>query len=161
VNRPAFGALVARFDTAVDKAVDRVRSSALDRIVYPLSSAADQSILWHICGGGQALARGSDLNRAVRFSAAMAFESALVNGPVKLAFGRLRPVDLEAVEYRSGLRRPVTSSFPSGHATAAFCAATLLSGGSGPERAAWYGLAAAVAATLVYVRMNDASDVVE
>ena len=46
-------------------------------------------------------------------------------------------------------------SFPSGHATAAFCAATLLGGGVG-----WYTLAAAVAATRVYVRLHHASDVV-
>ena len=48
----------------------------------------------------------------------------------------------------------MTSSFPSGHATAAFCAATLLGGGAG-----WYALAAAVAATRVYVRLHHASDV--
>ena len=58
-----------------------------------------------------------------------------------------------------GLRRPITSSFPSGHATAAFCAATLLSKGS---RAAplWYVLAAMVASTRVYVRLHHTSDIV-
>ena len=54
-----------------------------------------------------------------------------------MVFGRVRPVDFTEVEFRHGLRRPVTSSFPSGHATAAFCAATLLGGGAG-----WYALAA-------------------
>ena len=72
----------------------------------------------------------------------------------KGAFRRVRPVDLDTVEFRHGLRRPITSSFPSGHATAGFCAATLLGGG------AWYGVAAAVAATRVYVRLHHASDVV-
>jgi undecaprenyl-diphosphatase len=154
VSSPGPRALVARFDAAVDRAVDRVRSPALDRIVYPLSSAADHGILWHVCGAAQALTRGGDVRGAARFSAAMGLESALTNGPVKMLFGRLRPVDLSTVEFRYGLRRPVTSSFPSGHATAAFCAATLLGGG------AWYGLAAAVAATRVYVRLHHASDVV-
>jgi undecaprenyl-diphosphatase len=154
VNRPDARALVARFDAAVDRAFDRVRAPALDAIMYPLSSAADHSILWHLCGAAQALTRDGDLRGAARFSAAMGLESALTNGPVKLLFRRLRPVELSAVEFRSGLRRPVTSSFPSGHATAAFCAATLLGGG------AWYGLAAAVAATRVYVRLHHASDVV-
>jgi undecaprenyl-diphosphatase len=52
------------------------------------------------------------------------------------------------------MHRPITSSFPSGHATAAFCAATLLGGGPG-----WYALASAVSASRVYVRLHHASDV--
>jgi undecaprenyl-diphosphatase len=84
----------------------------------------------------------------------MGVESALTNGPVKSMFGRLRPADYSQIEFRHGLRRPITSSFPSGHATAAFCAATLLGGGG------WYAAAASVAATRVYVRLHHASDVV-
>ena len=59
------------------------------------------------------------------------------------------------IEFHHGLRRPITSSFPSGHATAAFCAASLLGGGPG-----WYALATTVAATRVYVRLHYTSDVV-
>ena len=154
MSRSPLAARVARFDTAVDRACDRLRSPLLDRIVYPLSSAADHSILWHGIGVTRALRAGGDLAGAARFSAALGIESALTNGPVKMVFGRLRPVDFTEVDFRYGLRRPVTSSFPSGHATAAFCAATLLGGGAG-----WYALAAAVAATRVYVRLHHASDV--
>jgi undecaprenyl-diphosphatase len=149
------GAAIARGDALVEAAVERVRSPALDRIVYRLSSAADHSLLWHALGAAQAIARGGDLRGAARFSAAMGVESALTNGPVKAAFGRLRPRDLGQVDYRYGLRRPITSSFPSGHATAAFCAAQLLGGGP-----VWYGLAAAVAGTRVYVGLHHTSDVV-
>ena len=149
------GAVITRGDALVDAAVGRLRSPALDRIVYSLSSAADHSLLWHAAGVAQAITRGGDFGAAARFSAAMGVESALTNGPVKAAFGRLRPRDLSEVEYHYGLRRPITSSFPSGHATAAFCAAQLLGGGVG-----WYGLAAAVAATRVYVGLHHASDVV-
>ena len=85
----------------------------------------------------------------------MGVESLLTNGAVKSLFRRVRPADYADIEFRHGLRRPITSSFPSGHATAAFCAATLLGGGP-----AWYALAAAVAATRVYVRLHHASDVV-
>ncbi|MGH8976581.1 MAG: phosphatase PAP2 family protein [Acidimicrobiia bacterium] len=155
MNRSSAAARVARFDTAVDRAVDRLRSPALDAIAYPLSSAADHSVLWHGIGAVRALLPPGDIEGALRFSAALGIESALTNGPVKLLFGRVRPVDFTQVEFRAGLRRPVTSSFPSGHATAAFCAATLLGGGW-----AWYSLAAAVAATRVYVRLHHASDVV-
>jgi undecaprenyl-diphosphatase len=151
---PRWRARIAVLDDTVDDAVARVRSPALDRVVYPLSSVADHSILWHLCGVVRATLRGGDFAGAARFSAAMGVESALTNGPVKLLFGRQRPVDLADIEFRYGLRRPVTSSFPSGHATAAFCAATLLGGG-----ASWYALATAVAATRVYVRLHHASDV--
>jgi undecaprenyl-diphosphatase len=153
VKRAEVRAFVARFDAAVDTAVERVRSPALDRVVYPLSSAADHSILWHAIGAARAIRRGGDLRQAARFSAALGVESALTNGPIKAAFGRIRPYDLAEVDYQYGLRRPITSSFPSGHATAAFCAARLLGGGP------WYVLAAAVAGTRVYVRLHHASDV--
>ena len=146
--------VIRAFDEAVDRAVARIRSPALDRVVYPLSSAADHSLLWHACGLARAIAGGGDLRFAARFSVAMGVESALTNGPVKAAFRRVRPVAYEELNFRHGLRRPVTSAFPSGHATAGFCAATLLGGGAG-----WYGLATVVAATRVYVRLHHASDV--
>jgi undecaprenyl-diphosphatase len=147
-------AQITAFDDAVDRAVDRLRSPALDGVMYRLSSAADHSLLWHACAVARSIARDGDVRFATRFSAAMGLESAITNGPVKALFGRLRPADYDEVEFRYGLRRPITSSFPSGHATAGFCAATLLGGGP------WYLLAGCVAATRVYVRLHHASDVV-
>jgi undecaprenyl-diphosphatase len=85
----------------------------------------------------------------------MAVESLVTNGVVKNAFMRVRPAAYEDLVFSYGLRRPITSSFPSGHATAAFCAARLLGDGAG-----WYALAVAVASTRVYVRLHHASDVV-
>lgn len=148
-------AKVTAFDDAVDKWFDGVRSPVADRVVYRLSSAADHSLVWHTVGTLQALVRGGDLERAARFSLAMGVESALTNGAVKSLFRRVRPAEYDAIEFHHGLRRPITSSFPSGHATAAFCAATLLGGGP-----LWYGAAAAVASTRVYVRLHHASDVI-
>ena len=146
---------IAAFDAAVDRRVDAFRTPAVDKVAYRLSSAADHSLLWHTCGAAVALARGGDLEWAARFSVALGIESALTNGAVKSLFRRIRPADYADIEFHHGLRRPVTSSFPSGHATAAFCAAVLLGGGPG-----WYGAASAVAATRVYVRLHHASDVV-
>ncbi len=145
---------IARLDDAVDHVLDRVRGPGLDGVVYRLSSAADHSLLWQACGAAVALARGGDTRFAARFGAAMAGESLLTNGAVKTVFRRVRPAEYDDIDFHHGLHRPVTTSFPSGHATAAFCAATLLGGGSG-----WYALAAAVAATRVYVRLHHASDV--
>jgi undecaprenyl-diphosphatase len=148
-------ARIAAFDAAVDRRFDDFRTPAVDRVAYRLSSAADHSLLWHTCGAALALARGGDLEWAARFSTAMGIESALTNGAIKSLFRRIRPADYADIEFHHGLRRPITSSFPSGHATAAFCAAVLLGGGPG-----WYGAASAVAATRVYVRLHHASDVV-
>lgn len=145
---------IIRFDLAVDRAINRVRSPALDRIAYRLSSAADHSLLWDLCGAATAIARGDDVAFAARFVGAMGVESLLTNGVVKLAFRRVRPAAYENIVFSYGLHRPITTSFPSGHATAAFCAARLLGGGPG-----WYTLAAAVASTRVYVRLHHASDV--
>jgi len=147
-------AKIAAFDAAVDGWFDRIRSPAADRVAYRLSSAADHSLVWHALGALQGLARGGDLERAARFSLAMGAESLVTNGLVKSVFGRVRPADYDDIAFHHGLRRPITSSFPSGHATAAFCAATLLGGGP-----IWYGAGAAVAATRVYVRLHHASDV--
>ena len=102
--------------------------------------------------GGSRLSRG-DVAFAARFAAAMGAESLITNGAVKSLFGRIRPREYADIDFHHGLRRPITSSFPSGHATAAFCAATLLGGGP------WYALATGVAATRVYVRLHHASDV--
>jgi undecaprenyl-diphosphatase len=56
-------------------------------------------------------------------------------------------------------RQPITSSFPSGHATAAFCAATLLA--ENEERApAYYALGTVVALSRIHTKIHHASDVV-
>lgn len=150
---------IERFDQQVNEGLERLRSPALDRIFYPLSSAADHSLLWLILGTTRAL-RKNDVRIAVRFAAAMGFESALTNGPIKTIFDRRRPpagaVVSDPLPY--GMHRPITSSFPSGHATAGFTAAMLLSRPG--RRAPWFVLAAAVASSRVYVRMHFASDVI-
>jgi undecaprenyl-diphosphatase len=56
------------------------------------------------------------------------------------------------------MHRPISSSFPSGHAASAFTAAMLLAGG--PATPLWFALAATVAASRVYTRMHHTSDVV-
>lgn len=150
---------IARFDDAVDRAFDRVRGhEPSDRIVYAVSELADFSLLWHLVGWTQAL-RGSDddLEAAVRLSAWLAVESAIVNGGVKSLFKRERPVYQGERPHR--LRVPLTTSFPSGHASAAVVSALLLS-----ERSkAWplyWGLAGFVAASRIHVRIHYASDVI-
>jgi undecaprenyl-diphosphatase len=148
---------IDRFDAAVERTVETVRTPTLDAVMYPVSSSADHSLLWFIVGTALSVQRG-DLRFATRFAIAMGLESAITNGPVKSLFRRTRPAP-RVVEgpLPFGMRRPITSSFPSGHATAAFTAAVLLADRrSGP----WYALAAVVAGSRVYVGMHHASDVV-
>jgi undecaprenyl-diphosphatase len=71
-------------------------------------------------------------------------------------FHRERPVHEE--ERPHDLRQPLTSSFPSGHASAAFMAATLLSERS-KTKPLWFGAAAVVAVSRLHVRIHHASDV--
>ncbi|MFN8035621.1 MAG: phosphatase PAP2 family protein [Acidimicrobiia bacterium] len=152
---------VAALDDAVEAWLEPRRSPALDRVFYSLSSAADHSILWHACGSVRAARRG-DPAIALRLSALLGVESGLTNGAIKSFFRRVRPVPEtppgEPLPY--GMRRPITSSFPSGHATAAFTAATLLTRRGTGSRPLFFGLAALVSASRVYVRMHHLSDVV-
>jgi undecaprenyl-diphosphatase len=151
-------ALIAAFDDAVDRQVEKIRGDWLDHVAYPLSSAADHSLIWHAAGAIRAF-RSEDLKYAARFGAAMGIESFVTNVAVKSLFGRLRPERSSDEPMRYGLRQPITSSFPSGHATAAFCAATILARGSRLP-SGWYVLAAAVASTRVYVKLHHTSDVI-
>jgi len=144
-------------DQAVDEAWERLRSSSVaDRIFYTTSEAANFSRLWHGLGLVTAIAK-RDPKRFVATSAALGLEAALVNGPIKSLFERKRP----AVESRPmNLRQPKTSSFPSGHASAAVVAASFLTPGTpAPWRWAIRALAATVATSRIHVQIHHATDV--
>jgi len=129
------------------------------RFFYALSSACDHGLLWLLLGSARA-ARKGDPAIALRLGALLGAESLLTNGVVKLAFRRVRPQEHfthdEALPY--GMRRPITSSFPSGHAATAFMAAGLLSKGT-RLAPAYYTLAALVAYSRVHVRMHHPADI--
>jgi undecaprenyl-diphosphatase len=149
---------VARFDTAIDTRVDGLRGHPhLDRLMYAASELGDFSLIWHLVSTTRALGPDRRLIHAVRVAAILGAESALVNGPVKSLFKRHRPAWEQ--ERPRKLRRPRTSSFPSGHASAAFTAAGLLSQND-PLWPAYYAIAAVVASSRVYVKIHHPSDVV-
>jgi undecaprenyl-diphosphatase len=145
-------------DDTVDAWFARIRRPALDPLFYGLSSAADHGLLWLAIGSARAAGRGNP-ELALRLGVSMGVESALTNGPIKLCFRRVRPendsLPDEPLPY--GMHRPITSSFPSGHAASAFTAAMLLS--DSPLAPAYFVLAALVATSRVYVKMHHASDV--
>jgi len=149
---------VARFDLWADGALDRLRGRpAADRLFYGVSALADHSLAWLILGALRGLRSEHDWGAAVRAGAGVFVESAVVNLGIKSLFRRTRPP--WEVERPLHLRRPRTSSFPSGHATSAFCSAALLADDD-PLWPAYYVLAVLIAGSRVYVRVHHASDVV-
>src|SRR4051794_14130873 len=150
---------VHAFDLRVDALVERIRTPKLDPVFYGLSSAADHGFLWLLVGATRAARRG-DPAVALRMGAALGTESLLTNGPVKACFRRVRPDDDHPPEgpLPYGMHRPISSSFPSGHAASAFTAAMLLAGG--PATPWWFALASLVAVTRLYTQMHHSSDVV-
>lgn len=148
---------MASFDLAVDRAFDHLRGNVVaDRVFYAASELGDFGLVWVMLGTLKGLRRGDDLTAALRMTAAMGIESILVNGIIKSFFRRTRPP--WEVERPLRVRRPLTSSFPSGHATAAVSAAMMLSEDDDlwPLYAA---LAAVVATSRIYVKIHHASDV--
>lgn len=148
---------VHAFDRRVEERVEPLRRPGLDRLAYGLSSAADHSALWFALGALHA-ARRRDLRFGACFTVAMFTESVVTNLVVKSFFGRDRPDARVEGPLPYGMRRPITSVFPSGHAAAAFTAAAILAGDT-DRPAAWFALAGLVAGSRVYVRMHHASDV--
>ncbi len=151
-------AAVEKFDATVESLFDHVRGvPIIDRVFYTASELGDWSLLWHLAGAGQGVFLRDGLARTVRLSACMGLESGFVNGAVKALFRRARPIVETERPHR--LRQPRTSSFPSGHASAAFAAAALLSDGR-RGKPLYYGVASVVALSRVHVRIHHASDVV-
>lgn len=150
--------VVRRFDQTVDDAFGRLRGvPAADRFFYALSELADFSLLWFVAAAAKSLNSDDEIRDLTRFAALITAESVIVNGGIKSLFQRTRPEHNGPRPHR--LRQPRTTSFPSGHASAAFTAAALLSEGSSAAPL-WYGLATVVAMSRIHVKIHHASDVV-
>lgn len=145
------------FDDAVDRAFDRVRGHKwVDRCFYEASELGDFSLLWHLLGAAQAMRADDPVTYLARASGILGVESLVINQGIKRLFDRERPVhDADRPHH---LRRPLTSSFPSGHASAAFTAAVVLSEGR-RGKPLFFAAAAVVASSRVHVRIHHASDV--
>lgn len=150
--------LVRAFDEKVDAVFDRWRGQPrADRLFYVASDVADFGLLWVLLAASRGV-RGGRVNEraAVRGIVGTGIESVLVNLVLKSLIGRVRPRHQEARPHR--LRQPLTSSFPSGHATAAFCAAVLLSE-EDPLAPVYFAAATVVAASRIHVKIHHPSDV--
>lgn len=152
-------ASVARFDAAFDIALEQLRGHPVsDRIFRTASSLGDWSVIWELVGAAWGLTSDRRTDRALRLAVLLGVESLIVNQGIKRLFNRKRPT--LAGDPRLPVRRTSTSSFPSGHASSAFFAATLLSEGDPALAPVWFTLAAVVATSRAYVRVHHASDIV-
>lgn len=155
-----WGERVAAFDRRVDEVLERRRGTRLlDRLFHLASIVGDFSAIWHVVGLVAAVVIVDRPVAALWFSVLIGFESLLVNQGLKRMFRRARPT--ETGDERYTVRRPRTSSFPSGHASAAFFAAIVLSWWLGwAWSPLWFAMAVVVAVSRAWVRIHHPSDVV-
>jgi membrane-associated phospholipid phosphatase len=153
------GPAVDAFDEWVDGALELLRGNPIaDRVFTTASHVGDFSLIWHAIGIGRAIAKGRP-DQVVVLAVMLGAESLLVNQGVKRLFRRERPTTTG--DDRLQVRRPTTSSFPSGHASSAAFAAMVLSGWDGPRLGMiWWKVAAIVGISRAYVRIHHGSDVV-
>ena len=152
--------LLAAFDDRADAWLEQLRGNKVADIVFPAASElGDFSLIWQLVNAGRGTMSDSQADASLLFAGLLGLESLVVNQGVKRLVHRGRPT--EAGDPRYPVRRPSTSSFPSGHASSAFFAATLLIARDGKRAAPlWLGLAAVVATSRAYVRIHHPSDVV-
>lgn len=145
------------FDDTVDQLFDPIRKNAIaNRIFYAASGLADHSLIWFLLSAIKATRSKDQARLAKRAAIALGVESVFVNMGVKSLFRRQRP-NFDG-DRPHPLRQPLTSSFPSGHASAAICAYIFLSEDD------WMApiyllLAAIIAPSRIHVKIHHASDV--
>ncbi len=147
------------FDTRFDRLLEPTRNFKPTVWLFTAATAlGDFGMLWHIVGIVRAVADNSRVKQALILSALMGVESLLLNQGIKPFFKRERPT--VKGDSRFKIRKPRTSSFPSGHASSAFFAAVVLTRwSSGPAIATWFAFAVIVATSRVAVRIHHATDI--
>ncbi len=159
-GRFRFGSAVAAFDRWADIALERLRSNKVaDTVFVTATKLGDFSLIWQLVNVMRGLSGGRRAQQTPVLALAIGAESLIVNQGLKRVFRRPRPT-VEG-DPRYPVRRPLTSSFPSGHASAAAFAAVLLTTWDGKRSAPlWWTLAGVVGVSRAYVRVHHASDVI-
>jgi len=159
-GRSRFGPAVAGFDRWADVVLERIRGNPVaDAVFVTATKLGDWSLIWHLVNVTRGLTSEQRAAQTPVLALAIGAESLIVNQGLKRLFHRPRPT-VEG-DPRYPVRRPLTSSFPSGHASAAAFAAVLLTAWDGKRSAPlWWTLAGTVGVSRAYVRIHHASDVV-
>ncbi len=155
---------VAAIDQRVDRWFDPLRGSpGFDGAAKLITGLGDHGLMWAATTVWRARRSGPERARAVRALAIAGVESNLTNAGIKAVVGRSRP-DRSGLRVTDGgipVREPKTSSFPSGHTLAAFCAATVMSQpGDRRGNALLFTSATLVGLSRLHLRAHHASDVV-
>lgn len=156
----SFSNRIDQLDERLDGYLEPVRNSRLLVYVFNTSSAVgDFGAIWHVIGIVGALNGTLTWPQAVTLALLMGGESLLLNQGIKRVFRRERPT--VAGDDRFTVRRPLTSSFPSGHASSAFFAAVVLSGWvSTTWTVIFVVFAIIIALSRAVVRIHHVSDIV-
>ena len=149
-----------RLDARVDLLLEPLRRWRPTVWLFSVASLlGDFGMLWHIIGIGRAIGDSRRWTQAVTLSALMGIESLTVNQGIKPFFQRRRPTERGDSRFR--VRKPRTSSFPSGHASSAFFASIVLAGWTtAPATALWFAFATVIATSRVATRIHHFTDVV-
>lgn len=150
---------IHRIDDAFDRRLEPARHNGVVQGLFSLLSRAGEfSIIWHAVIWLRAIGSTDRAGEALIFSLLLGAESLIVNQGIKRLFRRSRP-DANG-DGRFNVRTPVTSSFPSGHSSSAFFAATVLATLVPGEWAVlFFVLAIGVALSRVMVRLHHLSDI--
>ncbi len=111
---------IDELDRSVYLAVAQTDGPLLDRVMPMVSRAADHSVLWMAIAAGLIAARGQRTTWAAqRGLTNVAVTSVVANQLAKRLHNRLRPEAGILPAGRAAIRRPRSSSFPSGHSASA------------------------------------------
>jgi len=155
--------VVGAVDDRVDAWFEPLRGKpAVDGIAKVVTGLGDHGIMWAATTVWRARHTGPERARAVRALTIAGIESTIVNRTLKAVVGRSRP-DPEGLVLTAGgvpVRQPTSSSFPSGHTLAAFCAVTVMSQrGDRAGNALLFTSASLVGLSRLHLRAHHASDV--
>jgi len=155
-----FGPAVEQFDKWADDHLERLRGKRIADAIFTVATRlGDFSVIWHLTNLVRAATSPRRRQQIPVLALALGTESLIVNQGLKRLFNRRRPT--AEGDPRYDVRRPSTSSFPSGHSSSAGFTATVLTGWDGTRTAAlWWPMAGIVATSRAYVRIHHASDVV-
>ena len=147
------------FDSAGDKVFEPLRKNAVSQRVFSMASTiGDFSVVWHVIGVLCAVISVISFRETLSLSVALGCESLIVNQGLKRIFRRDRPT--VSGDERFDIRTPSTSSFPSGHASSATCAAIILTSFTAmPLAIVWILVGVVVALSRVVVRIHHLSDI--
>lgn len=132
--------------------------AATDSLMLALSAAGRSGLVWLVLGLLIAVWRPSTAAAVWQMAIAIFVASQLTDHVIKPAVARDRPfravMDVRVID-----ERPTTYSFPSGHAATAFAGAYGLSRAWPRTRQVFWGLAALIAFSRIYVGVHYPTDV--